>query len=113
MAGARLRAGQQMLPIEEDGTTGRGSAAGWWRDCLADVWEGTRSERSTPRSASTRSATTRRVDRQNVSGPRSAMSSWPPRVTANGAFEPRVGLPKGQRRVGGLSDMIISRYAAG
>ena len=30
----------------------------------------------------------------------------------NGTFEPRL-VPKGQRRVGGLSDMIISLYAGG
>jgi putative transposase len=30
----------------------------------------------------------------------------------NGSFEPRL-VPKGQRRVGGLSDMIISLYAGG
>ena len=44
--------------------------------------------------------------------PRSATSSWPPRGTATARFDPRL-VPKGQRRVGGLIDMIISLYAGG
>src|SRR5215208_1140989 len=50
--------------------------------------------------------------RVNGWAPRSAMLIWLPRGTRNGTFEPRL-VPKGQRRVGGLSDMIISLYAGG